>query len=239
MNYYIAKDRFGNYDLVHYGVQGMKWGERKADELVGIGNSASNLKTKVENQTRSSSPSPSGSGGGGSKQIWANGRNGKTSSGTDSKAKVDPKLIQEAVKAESETPKDETEAKIEESNTTYQTALMQMQLLARISLANGISPSANPEYIEALRQTIKAKYELDQLKLKQQEEAAKNPPTMAEQKQEADSNAKKQLAEDKAKESSFKKSVESLEKTTDAERTGERAADVRKGTNRDKPAKKK
>lgn len=29
MNYYIAKDRFSNYDLCHYGIQGMRWGVRR------------------------------------------------------------------------------------------------------------------------------------------------------------------------------------------------------------------
>lgn len=29
MNYYIAMDRYGNYDLAHHGVKGQKWGVRK------------------------------------------------------------------------------------------------------------------------------------------------------------------------------------------------------------------
>lgn len=29
MNYYIAQDRFGNYDLVHHGIKGQKWGVRR------------------------------------------------------------------------------------------------------------------------------------------------------------------------------------------------------------------
>ena len=29
MNYYIAQDRFGNYDLVHHGINGQKWGVRR------------------------------------------------------------------------------------------------------------------------------------------------------------------------------------------------------------------
>lgn len=29
MNYYIAKDHFGNLDIIHYGVKGMKWGIRR------------------------------------------------------------------------------------------------------------------------------------------------------------------------------------------------------------------
>lgn len=29
MNYYIATDRFGNYDLEHHGIKGQKWGVRR------------------------------------------------------------------------------------------------------------------------------------------------------------------------------------------------------------------
>lgn len=29
MNYYIAKDRFGNYDLAHHGIKGQRWGIRR------------------------------------------------------------------------------------------------------------------------------------------------------------------------------------------------------------------
>ena len=29
MGYYIATDRFGNYDLCHHGIKGQKWGERR------------------------------------------------------------------------------------------------------------------------------------------------------------------------------------------------------------------
>lgn len=29
MNYYIAQDRFGNYDLAHHGIKGQKWGVRR------------------------------------------------------------------------------------------------------------------------------------------------------------------------------------------------------------------
>lgn len=238
MSYYIATDKFGNYDLAHYGVKGMKWGVVNEDPA-SLGGFAGGIKTSVSAKKSGSSGSSSSSNSG-YKEIWAAGRNGTTLAQEPAKAssqKLNPQVIREAVEAGSKAPKDEDEKKIAEANVNYQSALMNMQLLARISLSNGVSPAANPEYLAARKKAIEAKYELDQLKLKQQEEAAKNPPTMAEQKKQDDSDAKKKLASDKAKER--RKKAEPLEKTTDASKTSERAADVDRGSNRDKPVKKR
>lgn len=199
MNYYIAKDRFGNLDLCHYGIKGMKWGEVNEDHLSGPNYAAK--KAQIDGQKRTA-------------QLKAQQVSSKPSSSPLPKAqtKQTAKLTEQAVKAEqaqeapvAASPKEKALAdKISDANVAYQTALTQMQLLSRISLANGISPSADPEYIKARKEVIKAKYELDQLKLQQQEEAAKNPPTMAEQKQYDDSAAKEKLSEDKKKSSGKK-----------------------------------
>ena len=69
-----------------------------------------------------------------------------------------------------------------------------------------LTPSADSEYLSARKEVIKAKYELDQLKLKQQQAAAENPPTYAESKERVDSQAKEQLKEDKEKAETKKKS---------------------------------
>ena len=52
MAYYIAIDKFGNFDLQHYGVKGMKWGIVNEDELVGnrirsAGPKNNNISTRI------------------------------------------------------------------------------------------------------------------------------------------------------------------------------------------------
>lgn len=239
MSYYIATDKFGNYDLAHYGVKGMKWGVVNEDPA-SLGGFAGGIKTSVSAKKSGSSGSSSSSNSG-SKGIWAAGRNGTTSAQEPAKTpspKLNPQVVREAVEAGSEAPKDEDEKKIAEANVNYQSALMNMQLLARISLSNGVSPAANPEYLAARRKAIEAKYELDKLNLAKQEKAAINPPTMAEQKRTDDSNAKKQLAEDKSKSKSSGIPEVDVEYTRQ-DKTGQRAADATRGANRSKPSGKK
>lgn len=236
MSYYIATDKFGNYDLAHYGVKGMKWGVVNEDPA-SFGGFAREIKTSVPSKKSGSSGSSSSSNGG-SKDIWAAGRNGTQTVQEPAKTstpKLDQQIVREVVEASSETPKDEDEKKIAEANVNYQSALMNMQLLARISLSNGVSPAANPEYLAARKKAIEAKYELDKLTLAKQEKVTINPPTMADQKRTDDSNAKKQLAEDKAKAKSSGIPEVDVEYTRQ-DKTGQRAADTTKGSNRTKPA---
>ena len=243
MSYYIAKDKFGNYDLAHYGVKGMKWGETNEDPRLSGKSKWAQIGNSAMNQTRSGSSSTTNSSGSGSKGIWASGRGGsKMADESAAKAtspKVNTELVKEAVESNSETPKDDDTNKIAEANVAYQAALMNMQLLARISLGNGISPEANPEYLDARSKAIKAKYELDKLKNDQQKKAAENPPTMAEQRKTDDSNAKKQLAEDKNKEKKSYSTGETAERTTWSSKTNTRSADVSRGQRKDKPEGKK
>ena len=239
MSYYIATDKFGNYDLAHYGVKGMKWGVVNEDPT-SLGGFAGGIKTSVSAKKSGSSGSSSSSNSG-SKEIWAAGRNGTASAKEPAKAsspKLNSQVVREAVEAGSEAPKDEDEKKIAEANVNYQSALMNMQLLARISLSNGVSPAANPEYLAARKKAIEAKYELDKLTLAKQEKAAINPPTMAEQKRTDDSNAKKQLAEDKAKTKSSGIPEVDVEYTRQ-DKTAQRASDTTRGANRAKPSGKK
>lgn len=50
MNYYIAKDRFGNYDLCHYGIQGMRWGVRRFQDKSGRLTSAGKVRYGKDNK---------------------------------------------------------------------------------------------------------------------------------------------------------------------------------------------
>lgn len=235
MSYYIATDKFGNYDLAHYGVKGMKWGVVN-ENPTSFGSLARGMKTSIP-EKKSGSSGASSSSSSSSKEIWAAGRKKTESTQEPEKAsapKLNPWVVREAVEADSEEPKDEDEKKIAEANVNYQSALMNMQLLARISLSNGVPPSANPEYLAARKKAIEAKYELDKLTLAKQEKAVINPTTMAEQKQIDDSNAKKQLAKDKVRSKSS--GIPEVDvKYTRPNKTGERAADVTRGVNRAKP----
>ena len=255
MSYYIAADKFGNYDLAHYGVKGMKWGERKPEEY-GFGRYAdtirNNLSDKKNRQKASESSFYNSS---------RRPRNAKLSEDIasevpedgskkqNSSPAVNPNIVKEYVDATSETPKTDEDAQIAEANVAYQSALMNMQLLARIALSNGVSPSASSEYLEARKEAIKAKYELDKLTIARQERLAKEAPTMAAQRQIIDSNAKKKLAEDKKEEkkasadkNDAKKEDESDSKDKGISGTalliGKRAADLhnasRKNTTRKK-----
>ena len=86
-----------------------------------------------------------------------------------------------------------------------------MQMLARIAQSNGVSLGQDPEYLAARKEAIKAKYELDTLTVEQQEKAAKqSEPTYAEQKQQADSDAKEKLSEDKKKSESSSSSLDEI-----------------------------
>ena len=210
MAYYIATDKFGNYDLCHYGVKGMKWGEVNEDPLAGLAASSAVAKAQASGMKRTQTlkaqqqKSSAGVSAGSSPKVASSvPKSQQASSG----AKIDPqvqKQFEEAVKSESASENaDSDEKKIADANAKYQSALMNMQMLARVSQSNGVSLGQNPEYLAARKEAIKAKYELDLLTVEQQEKAASEPaPTYAEQKQAIDSEAKEQLASDKKKESS-------------------------------------
>lgn len=214
MSYYIAKDRFGNLDLCHYGVKGMKWGVVNLEDSAPINSARSSVsKAQADGQKRT---------------AQLKGTSGKTYSGHFSSgqaaapAGVSPKNAKEIAKAAESMPvvqepknmedipvtaeEKKLDDQIADANVKYQTELMRMQMLSRACLANGVTPSADPEYLSARKEVIKAKYELDQLKLKQQQAAAENPPTYAESKERVDSQAKEQLKEDKEKAETKKKS---------------------------------
>lgn len=213
MSYYIAKDRFGNLDLCHYGVKGMKWGVVNLEDSTPVNSArAAVAKAQADGQKRT---------------AQLKGTSGKTYSGQSSNqasapSGVSQKNAKEITKAAESMPviqeqknmedipvtaeEKKLDEQISDANVKYQTELMRMQLLSRACLANGITPSADPEYLSARKEVIKAKYELDQLKLKQQQAAAENPPTYAESKERVDSQAKEQLKEDKEKAETKKKS---------------------------------
>lgn len=211
MSYYIAKDRFGQLDLCHYGVKGMKWGEQKAEEFNGIArSSAAIVKAQAQGMKRTAQLK----GTSGKSYSSGGSSNSSSSAPTQGVSQKNVAAINKAVDnmpAPPEEPKNmedipvskeekKLDEQISDANTKFQTELMRMQLIARVALSNGVTPSADPEYISAKKSVIKAKYELDQLKLKQQEEAAKNPPTFAESQQRIDSQAKEKLKEDKEQE---------------------------------------
>lgn len=221
MSYYIAKDRFGQLDLCHYGIKGMKWGEQKAEEFNGAARStAAVAKAQAQGMKRTAqlkgtsgtNYSSGGSSNSSSSSAPAQGVSQKNVAAINKAADNMPAPPEEPKNME-DIPVSKEEKKLDEqisdANTKFQTELMRMQLIARAALSNGVTPSADPEYISAKKSVIKAKYELDQLKLKQQEEAAKNPPTFAESQQRIDSQAKEKLKEDKEQEAK-KKSSSSL-----------------------------
>ena len=216
MNYYIATDKFGNYDLAHYGVKGMKWGEVHEDQLVGA--NYARAKAQADGQKRTQALVSQQQAMAAVSKYQTDGRKRTAAQQISSQAKLDPKVqaqyeatIQnESQKAAEAAGGNSDDAKkLADANTKYQTALMNMQLLARSSLANGVSLGQNPEYLAARKEVIKAKYELDKLKLDQQQKAAENPLTYAEEKQAMDSQAKKKLAEDKKEQSSSNESKSS------------------------------
>lgn len=206
MSYYVAKDRFGNLDLCHYGVKGMKWGVVNLEDSVPVNSARSAAaKAQADGQKRT---------------AQLKGTSGKTYSGQSSNqasapSGVSTKNAKEIAKAAESMPviqeqknmedipvtaeEKKLDDQISDANVKYQTELMRMQMLSRVCLSNGETPSANPDYLAARKEVIKAKYELDQLKLKQQQAAAENPPTYAESKERVDSQAKEQLKEDKEK----------------------------------------
>lgn len=213
MSYYIAKDRFGQLDLCHYGVKGMKWGEQKAEEFNGAARSTAAIaKAQAQGMKRTAQLKGTSGTNYSSGYTQAHGVFQKNVAAINKAVDNMPAPPEEPKNME-DIPVSKEEKKLDEqisdANTKFQTELMRMQLIARAALSNGITPSADPEYISAKKSVIKAKYELDQLKLKQQEEAAKNPPTFAESQQRIDSQAKEKLKEDKEQETK-KKSSSSL-----------------------------
>lgn len=180
MSYYIAKDRFGQLDLCHYGVKGMKWGVVNEDPLA-LANSR-RLGAIQTNPNKRSFGSTSSIGG--SKKAAAP----VSASGLRTIRGIQDNAANQAAAAGMD---DEFAAKLAEAESAYKTALASMQMMARLSLSQGLSPNADPDYISARKAVIKAKYELDKLRLDQQAKAAKEPPpTFAEQKKAADTEAK-------------------------------------------------
>lgn len=216
MSYYIAKDRFGNLDLCHYGVKGMKWGVVNLEDSVPV-NPARATATKAQTDGQKRTAQLKGTSG----KTYS----GQSSSQASAPSGVSQKNAKEIAKAAESMPvvqeqknmddipvtaeEKKLDEQISDANVKYQTELMRMQMLSRACLANGVTPSADPEYLSARKEVIKAKYELDQLKLKQQQAAAENPPTYAESKERVDSQAKEQLKEDKEKAETKKKSPSS------------------------------
>lgn len=214
MSYYIAKDRFGNLDLCHYGVKGMKWGVVNLEDSVPVNSARSAAaKAQADGQKRTAQlKGTSGkvySGQSSSSQVSVSAGVSQKNAKEIAKAAESMPVVQEQKNME-DIPVTAEEKKLDEqisdASVKYQKELMRMQLLSRACLANGVTPSADPEYLSARKEVIKAKYELDQLKLKQQQAVAENPPTYAESKERVDSQAKEQLKEDKEKAEMKKKS---------------------------------
>lgn len=182
MNYYIAKDRFGNYDLCHYGVKGMKWGVVNEDPLIGrlsgTGKSLSETNQRMSGSTNYNY------------RIRSSGLSSQVKVANVSKASGKQSVAEKS-------GDEELDAQVAEAEAKYKEALTSMQMMARISLSQGFSPNSDPDYISARKAVIKAKYELDKLRIDQQAKAAQNPPTMAEQKQAMDTQAKEERKEAK------------------------------------------
>lgn len=209
MAYYIAIDKFGNFDLQHYGVKGMKWGEVNEEEPIGRARAAAAVEKyqaqgmkrtqQLKGGSNSSSPSKQSSGGA-NPAAQPSGISSKNVAEINKAAESMPTM---PVKSDQPVVSKEEKAladKIQDASTAYQTALMKMQMLARVCQSNGVSPAMSSDYLAARKEVIKAKYELDKLKLEQQKQVVDNPPTYAEQKQHMDAQAKETLAENKAKE---------------------------------------
>lgn len=208
MAYYIAIDKFGNFDLQHYGVKGMKWGVLNEEDPIGRMQSSGAIAKYQAQGMKRTQQLKGGSSSSGSKQSSGGANPAAQPSGVSSKNvaainKAAESMPTVPVKSDQPAATKEEKAladKIQDASATYQTALMKMQMLARVCQSSGISPTANSDYLSARKEVIKAKYELDKLKNEQQQEAVNNPPTYAQQKQAADSEAKEKLATDKAKE---------------------------------------
>lgn len=193
MNYYIASDKFGNYDLKHYGVPGMKWGEHNAQDLTLLGafgrvkKAIPQKSSPVKLQNHSSSPNST-----------------KPNQSSPAKPEKNRYVPSESNSYEevSESPKEikddfaEKEHKIVED---YQNALLNMQIIARTALSSGVSLGSSLEYLAARKEVLKAKYELDKMQLEKQEALAEDPPTYAEEKRSMDSQAKEKRAEEQKK----------------------------------------
>lgn len=209
MAYYIAIDKFGNFDLQHYGVKGMKWGVLNEEDPLGrTRSSAAVAKYQAQGMKRTQQLKGGSSFSAGSKQSSGGANPVAQPSGVSSKNvtainKAAESMPTVPVKSDQPAATKEEKAladKIQDASAAYQTALMKMQMLARVCQSSGISPTASSDYLSARKEVIKAKYELDKLKNEQQQSAVNNPPTYAQQKQAADSEAKEKLATDKAKE---------------------------------------
>ena len=184
MSYYVATDKFGNFDLRHYGVKGMKWGEVHEDPLMGQQRARIGA-IKSTGSNRSIGATSSSGGRMAASPSMASGIrtiNTVKTSDKQSSGPIEPGSL---------------EAKIAEAESKYKEAVTSMQMMARISLSQGLSPMTDPDYISARKAVIKAKYELDKLRLDQQAKAAKEPaPTYAEEKKNMDKEAREARKEE-------------------------------------------